>query len=265
MFRWCSYCQSFLGETAPFDDYQLTHGMCGDCEIALGAHPGTGLPESTLIAKQLMELLFSVFENGDSLDCQHLVQEARQAGISRAEIMLGLLQPALYEIGERWKSAKISPSQEDLFTSWCKRIYFLITMDTLPTEKPDILLATMPGNMHTLGINFLKVFLHDHGFSCKVIDAPPTSQSIVHVCIQDQIKLCGISVCLTGGVPSAIRLAEEIERQTKEKTRVVLGGFAFRMEEGSPKLRIPTFALLENFTDYVETLMKGKEQHNDRC
>ena len=35
MLRWCSYCQKYLGETAPLEDYRVSHGICQACEAVL--------------------------------------------------------------------------------------------------------------------------------------------------------------------------------------------------------------------------------------
>ena len=32
MLKWCSYCQHFMGEIPPHDDFGITHGLCLDCE-----------------------------------------------------------------------------------------------------------------------------------------------------------------------------------------------------------------------------------------
>lgn len=40
MIRWCSYCQKFLGERAPFDDPSFTHGICERCDLRLERNAG---------------------------------------------------------------------------------------------------------------------------------------------------------------------------------------------------------------------------------
>ena len=32
MLKWCSYCQQFMHEIAPYDDFGVTHGLCATCE-----------------------------------------------------------------------------------------------------------------------------------------------------------------------------------------------------------------------------------------
>jgi methanogenic corrinoid protein MtbC1 len=251
LFRWCSYCQSYMGESTPLDSYSLSHGICDDCAAKVFSSE-EGLPEWTLTAKRLMDVLFSAFRNGDSLDCRRLVQEARDADIGRAEILLGLLQPALYQIGELWKMAEIDPPQEQLFSSWCEQIFLLLAADIPIIEGPEILLANMPGNLHTFGINFLWILLYDLGFNCAVAHPLATNQHLISKCIREQTKICGISVSMPGMIPSAIHLAEEIEKQTEGRTRTVLGGFAFRIGHCDLKTHIHVFAVIDNFVEYLE-------------
>jgi methanogenic corrinoid protein MtbC1 len=206
-----------------------------------------------------MDVLFSVFRSGDALDCRRLVQEARDAGIGRAEILLGLLQPALYQIGELWKVAEIDPSQEHLFSSWCEQIFSLLTADIPIIESPDILLANVPGNLHTFGIHFLWIRLHDLGFNCAVAHPLPTNEFLISKCIREQTRICGISASMPYMIQPAIRLAEEIEKKTEGKTRAILGGFAFRMGNSELQTLIPVFAVVDHFVEYLEKA-KGCER-----
>ena len=31
MLEWCSYCQRFMGESAPYENFAITHGCCAKC------------------------------------------------------------------------------------------------------------------------------------------------------------------------------------------------------------------------------------------
>ncbi len=35
MIKWCAYCQQFMTEVEPFDDYRMTHGICSTCQPRL--------------------------------------------------------------------------------------------------------------------------------------------------------------------------------------------------------------------------------------
>lgn len=32
MIKWCCYCQAYIGEKPPFNDYTFSHGVCVSCK-----------------------------------------------------------------------------------------------------------------------------------------------------------------------------------------------------------------------------------------
>ena len=66
MFRWCSYCQTFIGESKPFEDFSLTHGICKYCLKSVKNH-----------SYQLTELTY---------DIQNFFQELKQQIIDANQI-----------------------------------------------------------------------------------------------------------------------------------------------------------------------------------
>src|SRR4051812_46433697 len=113
MFRWCAYCCRFLGERAPFEDFTPTHGLCGECETR-----GT-MTDSAAIARvrpilALHDRLLAeaARTDGGETPAEEVLEEGRRLGIRPLDLLMGVIQPLLYEIGRRWEDGKIERSVE---------------------------------------------------------------------------------------------------------------------------------------------------------
>jgi methanogenic corrinoid protein MtbC1 len=200
-----------------------------------------------------MNFLLSAFQSNNELDCSTLIQEAENAGLRRTEMLIGLLQPALYEIGEKWERAEIDFTHEQRFTSWCEKVFSSLSADISDPVDSRIILANLPGNTHTLGIRFLSVVLNDLGYKCHVIHAPQSPQDLIEYCIQHRSRLCGISVSMPGMAPDAFCLADAISEQTHGATQAVLGGFAFRTGEENLNSKTPVFRRHDEFMHFLKS------------
>jgi hypothetical protein len=114
VFKWCSYRQRFIGEMDPADAYRISHGMCPKCASVEDFELLENTTRSS-VAEKLIKSLFSAYSRNEFLDAKTFLFEAAEARITRTEILIGLLQPALYDIGEQWARAQIDPPKERSF------------------------------------------------------------------------------------------------------------------------------------------------------
>ena len=68
MIRWCSYCQCFLGEVAPYDDPRFTHSICGPCVARL--ERDESLLTETEPAREVVRRLIDSAARGDHAACE---------------------------------------------------------------------------------------------------------------------------------------------------------------------------------------------------
>ncbi len=227
MFRWCAYCQRFIGESAPLDNYAVTHGVCAACtETVLG---GTFQSTPTaLIAQQLFHAITESTTRGEFALPETLFQQAIDAKIRPSDLLLGVLQPALYRIGLQWEQGEVTPALERAFSTWCRNILSRFTEEFAHVASPTILLTPLVTNSHDLGIAFLARFLRDNRVSCLLIAPGLPDAALVEKCLQVRPAFCGLSVSLPTHISRAVALAKRIESETHGDTTVILGGLAFR-------------------------------------
>ena len=124
MIRWCSYCQQVLGEIAPYDDPSLSHGLCDLCDARLARDEP--LIDQTEARRSLMKRIFDCARTGDLAGCSSVLDAAARMGLSTESVLIGLLQPALYQAGLDWQLGRMTVASEHNLTSWCERAFALL-------------------------------------------------------------------------------------------------------------------------------------------
>src|SRR5690606_31303751 len=149
--RWCAYCQTYQGERAPYDDYSLTHTICDRC-----AARDSWRKRSAIEAIEPVRRLFRrVASPGPGDEPERLVTQALAMGIEPIDLLLGIVQPVLYEVGARWALGEATVEEEHEVTRRCLAIYEALLerqgdLEALRRrEPPEVLLACAPGNTHT--------------------------------------------------------------------------------------------------------------------
>ena len=252
MFRWCSYCQHFIGEAPPLNDYSVTHGVCSTC--AAQVLDGSYRPTTTVLAAQrLFQNLFSLKTHSTIELAEVTLSDALKVHVSPSELMLGILQPALYSIGERWEKGLVTPAEEHRLTASCEAIYRSHVLPFMPREPGKIVLATTTGNKHDLGMRFLGLYLLEQGVACTVLDGCPSEEEIVAYCLEHRPAVMGLSVALAEELNAALALAQRIERETNHATTAVVGGFAAKSYAGSTQ-GVRMFPLVQDLLAFLKAL-----------
>lgn len=198
MYRWCSYCQSFIGQKEPFKDYSLTHGICSTCKDS----------EETLDKKaQSMEHLNRFYEelrstltHGSRPHPKILNQRALQLNIKPSDLLIGIMQPLLYEIGERYLSGELEVHEEHEFSAYIDRLISDI-LDDFELIHPegdaiDVLLFATNGEYHEFGVKFLEVLLKQNNIRTKSILPGLPMENIFDLSLRKRPKVICISVTL---------------------------------------------------------------------
>src|ERR1700733_13175672 len=111
MLRWCMYCQQFQGEVAPFSNFNTTHITCPSCKAKRRAQLDSEIQRSWML-RGLQEQLMEIGKSGDSLAAEECVDLAIRANVRPVDILVGLIAPLLYIIGEQWSLKTITVVDE---------------------------------------------------------------------------------------------------------------------------------------------------------
>jgi methanogenic corrinoid protein MtbC1 len=237
MLIWCSYCQQFLGEAPPYDQFTVTHGVCSACESG-----ALELTESDLVhvltLRGIQEQLAEAGRYGDLGAAEKIIEDAGRANVAGADVLIGVIAPMLYQIGEDWRCDIVTVAQEHRFTAFCERVYKLVAakvaggMAASPRQAAHgaVLLMNAPGNCHTLAIRILALWLARQGVAARVVDGSPDIGGLIALISRIQPAVVLVSIALAEQADGIIAIAARIAA-LPERTRpkVVVGGYAVKL------------------------------------
>jgi DNA-binding transcriptional MerR regulator len=173
-----------------------------------GMRPGKLLPlgeegldelEASLRSEQPVQLEQTVSELIDAIHStddellesllQRLYQQQGMQGF-----ILNTVVPLLNTVGEFWARGKLQIYQEHFLSQ--QLIRFLnteIAKLQRHARKPRVLLATLPGEVHTLGLLMVAAMLSSHGVSTINIGAEVPMDQIGHAVEQFNVDIVGIT------------------------------------------------------------------------
>jgi hypothetical protein len=229
MIQWCAYCQRFLSEKAPFENYSLTHGICKPCT----KFARSMTEEQRDKVKKLgdfQKTLQTLGQNQNYTEALLLIDQAVAQGIREVDILLGFLAPLLSEQSEinRHKGDFIS----DSFSLFILKLIETLRQRTQSKKKfPvfDILLAAQNDNQHLLGIQLLELWLCAESHSTKSISG--SDDEIINEFLKLKPKVLGLTLSEVSQVTAARHLMNKIKNLSEIPPLFLAGGWAVKMGE----------------------------------
>jgi diguanylate cyclase (GGDEF)-like protein len=166
---------------------------------------------------------------GDRGAAAGIMERSLAQGHSIIETELHMIQPALYQIGEKWKRNQVSVVQEHLATAIAQAVMVqgMVKCKKAEPNGKKLLLACVEGNYHALGLQMVADAFELAGWEVNCIGANvPTASLVVHVG-RWKPDLLGLSVSFQ----HQHRVVKEIIVRLNEslgagRPRVIIGGLA---------------------------------------
>ena len=152
--------------------------------------------------------------------------EMARSGTDILTIINGQLVPALDEVGKDFEKGTLFLPQL-LMSAEAAKDSFQILKEYLPAGEtsgsPQVLLATVKGDIHDIGKNIVKVLLESYRFRVLDLGKDVAPETIANAVAERNIPLVGLSALMTTTAPY---MAETIRllRARKLSCRVVVGG-----------------------------------------
>ena len=162
-----------------------------------------------------------------------VIAEAQALGLGADSILIGLLQPALYQAGLDWECSRMSVAGEHRFTRWCERAFQLLPSPP-PRAQADLLLFQTPGNVHSVGPRFAAHVLGLRGLSVHCVVPAVPYQDMLSLARDARPRFIGFSCATPGVIPAALASIARLRTDLGQdlKPRFLLSGFAFRFGGG---------------------------------
>jgi DNA-binding transcriptional MerR regulator len=173
-----------------------------------GLRPGKVLPlgeeglqelEASLVPEQgqdfddTVAMVIDAMQSADSEQLESVLRQQYQEKGMQAFI-LNTVAPLLGAVGEQWAGGKLQIYQEHFLSQ--QLIRFLnaeIAIMQKQARKPRVLLATLPGEEHTLGLLMVAAMLSSHGISIINLGGEVPMDQIIAAVEQFHADIVGIT------------------------------------------------------------------------
>jgi DNA-binding transcriptional MerR regulator len=173
--------------------------------------------------------------------------DALRADLQRAVAVLGpegfvrqLCAPLLREVGDAWASGRLEPRQEHLLaTALSAQLRALLFAYDHVATGPVVVLATLPGEAHGLGLDMVALFCALRGARPRLLGVELPAQQIVRAAHALDAKAVGISLSGSIQLEAVKNEIVWIVNELVPPTLLWLGGAgADRLKVRHPRLRI---------------------------
>lgn len=249
MIKWCSYCLHFISECEPWDDYQISHGVCDACfkKVTASTPPA---PKAFQDLRAFFHSMQMVARSGQPMDVGLMLEESSRHHIRPMDLLLGMLQPLLVEIGELWASGQVTVSMEhrfsDLVGDLLAHVRRGFRQDPRP-ESPKLLLLTAEGNRHVLGLRMAEPFFVANGVPTITVVPGLPIEEVMDLLERHQLWSVGFSVAMASQMDQVQEVAKRVKKLSGPPRHILVGGPAVRMGlELDPSLGILAFRQLSD-------------------
>jgi len=183
-------------------------------------------------------MLFDAGRRDDLKAAEKIIEDASKANIRPVDVLIGIIAPMLYQIGEDWKNGILTVEAEHRFTAFCEQTFDLIapkitadmSANLTRSNETDVLLMNAPGNEHTLAIRILALWLVSKGTLAQIADAHLNLDELVKLVGTTHPKMLLISMALAEQSRGVISIAERIAELPKSiRPKIIVGGYAVKL------------------------------------
>jgi methanogenic corrinoid protein MtbC1 len=187
-------------------------------------------PETpTLDFDSLRQRLLQAIDRMDETGVGRVIAEGLMVATVE-EVAIHLLQPTLYEVGERWATGQLSVTTEHVGSNVIRsHVAQLVRISPPPLRDERVMVACAPGEFHDIGALMLALFLRRRGFDVIYGGANVEGDSFV----ADILRLKPDAACLSASTPQTAQILRDIFEVLKDDYSGLLayGGRAFNENE----------------------------------
>jgi len=223
-----------MHEIDPYDDFSITHGMCSSCVSAHQNPFANHVVDRAQLLRKIFRALLDAGQNDDFETAARIVDDAIAANCRPVDILVGMLSPMLYEIGEAWKRGAITVEAEHRFTAFSQKVIGLVearigsVAAAPPVSSNTALLFLMnaPGNRHDLALRILSTWLECHGARVRVIEDDVDQDRLMRSIAAERPRYLMISMALIDQRDPVAGIARAVHALPQDvRPRTIVGGY----------------------------------------
>jgi methanogenic corrinoid protein MtbC1 len=234
-----------MGESPAYDDFSITHGLCARCESKQdNLFEGRSFDRAILL-QDIFQNLFAAGRRSDFTKAGEIVEQAMSENCRPVDILMGMIAPMLYEIGEEWKRGALSVEGEHSFTAFCEQVLDLVTRkisrDAPSAQSNDarVVLANAPGNTHSLAIRILALWLQSRGVRTTIVGEQADSKRFLDELMcqlaADRPNFLLISMALAEQREGIVKVIARVKKLPQSaRPKILVGGYAVKCGMAPP-------------------------------
>jgi methanogenic corrinoid protein MtbC1 len=201
------------------------------------------------------DALLTALVQRDPAAARQAVDDALAAGMSVRDVYLQVLQPALYEIGDRWARRELTVADEHFASTTIQRLVAVLgeQLQRTPRDGRLAVVACSPGELHALGAQMISDFLQAEGWEVIGLGASMPSDDLLHCVEEEQPEVVALSTSMPDRLDGA---AETIARLAalRPKPFIVVGGLGWSGEDTVHAVRLGADLHVDDPQTLVELL-----------
>lgn len=262
-------CRKTVGGHRKFElnDIIEFQSRCGLAKLPAGAINGRN--ESPCEFKHLLEMadypaLAERFRQaalaGHFDFVTHLFNKSQEHGMSLAAIAEELIRPAMREVGELWRTGKISVLDEHLaLLATVEALAALHAKAEKKSESPRLaIVGCAEGELHQLAAMLVRDLLASEAWTVIYFSSPTPLFSFAEAVDRFRPQLVCISITMADNIERARRDYEDLRRAAeRQQTKIVLGGAA--LTDPAVRARFPESHYADSLHDLLDLIKKESE------
>lgn len=231
MIAWCSYCQKFLSEKPPYEDYSISHGICTSCKKTVWNFDKEKEKNNQALAQFQGELhrLADQRKFSEALD---LIEVGIAKGIREVDILIGFLAPLLnskYGKSESTLETNKSEINTEELNQFTMRLIEAIRQKIkfhLADLLPEVLFVSRSENPYNLGIQMLELWLCAEGIATQAFTG--SDDEIIAEFNKHKPKVFGLSIADPSELTACRSLIQRVRSESAIPPFFLVGGMAVK-------------------------------------
>lgn len=187
---------------------------------------GGSQPTSIAAEKSDIDIFYAI-ENGLKSEGAKITRQLLEK-ITPMEVINQYLIPALDKSGDQFEKGQIFLPQLIQSAGVAQAAFEvikekLISENSAPVSKGNIVIATVKGDIHDIGKNIVKVLLENYGYNVIDLGRDVEYQAVVDAAIANSCKLVGLSALMTTTLKSMENTIKLI-RENNLDCKIMVGG-----------------------------------------
>ncbi|MBL7002561.1 MAG: cobalamin-dependent protein [Gammaproteobacteria bacterium] len=167
---------------------------------------------------------------GDRKQAEAIIKNSTESGVSLIDVEVGIVQPAMYEIGNMWQQNKITVAQEHLATAISQNALAraFATADFADPVDRSTVCACIEGNFHSMGLRMVSDAFELSGWDVDYLGSDTPNSSIVSQVDAVRPDVLSLSLSLPHQIIVLKQLIEQLQAEMgSQMPSIVVGGLAF--------------------------------------